>query len=102
MIAPESRRRLESAAKALFYRDRSYAAMLEAGRRQGLPPRELARLEDFLATDAIDLKRADARLLLEEMRKRLATGLAPKSVAFTFEHTSLWERATQLAAARPR
>lgn len=101
VISAATRGTLELAAKRLFYRERTYSAILAIGRDTGLPTDELGSLEAWLGENAVDQKREDAGLLLEVMRQRAAAGVAPKRVHFNFEHTTLWERATRLATAEP-
>ncbi len=99
IVGEPTRTALEAAAKALSYRERSYAAILKQARKTDLPEAELARLEAWLPTGAVDQKREDALAMLRVMRERFAAGHEPKQVAFHFEHTTLWEQATRLAAA---
>lgn len=94
VIGAPTRNRLVAAAKALFYRERSYERILGLGREAGVPGDELMCLEDWLRRNAIDQKREDARQLLRVIRARVESGFSAKSVAYSFEHTTLWERAT--------
>ena len=100
IIGAATRAALESGAKTLLYRDRSYAAILEWARGNGLPDDELDRLEAWLPTGRVDQKREDALTMLRVMRERFKNGHQPKQVTFHFEHTTLWEQATRLAAPR--
>lgn len=101
-IGAATRDTLETAAKGLFYRERSYERVLALGREAGVPGDELRRLEEWLRRKAIDQKREDARQLLRLVRRRVEDGFSPKSVAYNFEHTTLWERATRSAASAPQ
>ncbi|MGH6946732.1 MAG: TfuA-like protein [Kiloniellales bacterium] len=94
VIGSPTRDTLSTAAKELFYRERSYERILGLGREAGVPGDELGRLEAWLRRHAVDRKREDARQLLRVIRQRLENGFSPKSVAYNFEHTTLWERAT--------
>ena len=88
---------LESIAKALFYPDRRYSRVLHGAREMGLPPAELAALEAWLPVGGASLKREDALAMLRTIRDRLASGLAPKTVRYAFENSSMWESAWRLA-----
>jgi hypothetical protein len=87
---------LAACAKALFYPERSYQAMMAAASGRGVEPDELGRLEAWLPTGRVDQKRADALAMLALMRERLAD-LAPKRVNYRLERTIYWEQARQLA-----
>ena len=100
VISAATQAALESGAKSLLYRDRTYAAILEWARGIGLPEDELSRLDAWLPTGRVDQKREDALAMLRAMRERFKNGHAPKQVTFHFEHTTLWEQATRLAVAR--
>jgi hypothetical protein len=92
VVTGATRGRLESALQALHYRERSWAAVLQAA-----PEREAARLGAWLPGGRIDQKRLDALAMLRLMQQRLADGIEPKRVAFSFEHTQLWTEATRRA-----
>lgn len=64
-------RRLATLAKAIFYKERDYATLLAAARREGWPARELARLGRWLEASAVDVKRDDALALLRRLRRAL-------------------------------
>ncbi len=100
VIGAATQAALESRAKGLLYRERSYAAILEWARTIDLPEDELNRLDAWLPTGRVDQKREDALAMLRLMRERFKNGHAPKQISFHFEHTTLWEQATRLAMAR--
>ena len=100
VIDQPTRARLESIAKAMPYRERSFAAMLDEGGRQSLSDDALAAFRQWLPRGRVDQKREDALLMLRRMRECArgdAEALPP--AGFHFEHTTLWERAARLAAA---
>ncbi len=84
---------LTGIAKALFYKDRSYAALLERAGRDGFPAAVLDRLAAWLPRGRIDQKRLDAVAMLRQIRDRLAAGLPPKQVRYHFEHSRAWDAA---------
>jgi hypothetical protein len=93
VISPELRTALENIGKELFYPDRSYPVLFRCASEGGLSEGELARLREWLPHGRVNQKREDALAMLRLMRRRLAQGLAPKTVSFSFEHTSMWESA---------
>jgi hypothetical protein len=97
VVGPDTRQMLEQLAKACFYPERNYAALLQQASAQGLPPEELHALRAWLPQGQIDQKREDALAMLREIRNRLAAGLAPQRVDFHFEHTEFWDRAQSVS-----
>lgn len=98
VIVQETRTRLESIAKDLPYRDRTFAALIEEGKRCRLPAEELHAFQQWLPNGRVDQKREDALLMLRTMRAQVRTGATHHPARFHFEHTTLWERAARLAA----
>jgi hypothetical protein len=91
IISTEVRTALEKIGKELFYPDRNYPVLLRCASECGLPEAELSRLRRWLPEGRADQKRQDALTMLQLMRRRLAEGLEPKNVSYSFEHTSMWE-----------
>lgn len=83
---------LVAIAKAQFFPERGYATLLDKARAAGLNPQEVSALASWLPAGRVDQKRADALALLETMQRFLATDPQPARAAFSFEHTSLWDR----------
>jgi hypothetical protein len=94
VLGAATRARLVGLAKALFFPERSYERLLQEGRDAGLPPAQLAALENWLPAGRVNQKRADALAMLEAIAAFVdgAPGLA--EARFHFEHTTLWERAS--------
>jgi hypothetical protein len=84
---------LEKIGKDLFYPDRKYSVLLRCASRYRQWEAELGRFQQWLPTGQINQKRKDALAMLRVMRRRLAQGLQPKTVSYSFEHTSMWESA---------
>ena len=84
---------LTGIAKALFYKDRSYAALLDRAGRAGLAAAAIDRFAAWLPGGRIDQKRLDALAMLRLMRDRLAAGLPPKQVRYHFEPSRAWDAA---------
>ncbi len=95
VISTTLRCALERIAKELFFPDRSYPTLLRCASEGGLPEAELARFRQWLPRGQVNQKREDALTMLRLMRRRLAQGLKPKTVSYSFEHTSIWESASR-------
>jgi hypothetical protein len=93
VISPELGTALVSIGKELFYPDRSYSEVLRCASERGLPEAELTRLREWLPQGQVNQKKEDALAMLRLMRQRLNQGLNPKTVTYSFEHTSMWESA---------
>lgn len=74
-------------AKGLFYKERSWAAVLALAKSAGI---EVAALEGWLATGRVLQKRRDAKALLGAIA---AGTLAASPPVFRFERTLIWEAA---------
>lgn len=99
VIAAATRDALTAAAKALFYRDRGYARVLQRGAELGLDAGELAALRAWLPGGAIHQKRDDALAMLRRMSHDLAGPPAPLRVRYRLEHTEWWDHAQRRAGA---
>ena len=97
VISQASLRALETIAKNLPYRERTYGTILKRGRAEGILREELDRFELWLPAGRFDQKKADAQLMLQVMRERFRHGCEAKTVRFHFERTTLWEQAIQMA-----
>jgi len=96
VIRPRSRRRLEEAAKSFHYPNRTYPALLAAGRQLRVAHGELVRLRDWLPTGRVDQKQRDAYAMLRRIRADRRGRLRARArVAFVFEHTGYWDAVTQ-------
>jgi len=93
IISTELQAALERIGKELFYPDRNYPLLLRYAFERGLPKAQLDQLRQWLPENRVNQKHRDAAAMLRLMRQRLAQGLKPKSVAYSFEHTSTWEAA---------
>jgi hypothetical protein len=91
VISKELRAALEKIGKELFYPDRSYALILRCALESGLPKGPLTRLRRWLPCGQVNQKREDALSMLRLMSRRLAQGFDPKTVSYSFQHTSMWE-----------
>ena len=77
-ITAATRARLTALGKTLFYRERSWAALLALGAGEGIPARELQSLRAFVKQTQPNRKRDDAVMVLEAVRDEVRRGdLAP-------------------------
>jgi len=90
VLKPGSRRALETFAKALFYADRNWPALLAGASSLGVPDSEAAALSDWLGQGRVDQKRLDALEMLAAMRETPTAG-EPRRAEFHFEWTHLWD-----------
>jgi len=98
IISTKSRTILEGIGKKLFYPDRNYEVLLRFAADHEIPATELARFRQWLPEGRVDQKRQDAVAMLRLMQSRLAQGLDPKAVSYSFQHTVMWESASREAA----
>jgi hypothetical protein len=96
VIAPALAARLTEIAKGLFYKERSYQAMLQAA--AALPAAPLRGLAEWLRTGHIDRKRHDAEAMLDAIRAHLAAGAPPLKVTYVLAETVAWEAARRCLA----
>ncbi|HEY1796744.1 MAG TPA: TfuA-like protein [Stellaceae bacterium] len=83
---------LVAAAKALFYKDRTYAAAL-----RDLPEPARARFSQWLPSGRVDRKRLDAEAMIAAVRAELADGVAPVAVSYTLAESAAWRAARRRA-----
>jgi hypothetical protein len=67
LIKAADKRGLSDVAKSLFYKDRTWERILANGPKVGVTRSVIMRLSKWLPDNAIDVKRQDARRLLEAM-----------------------------------
>lgn len=92
VISEPARASLEANAKALHYKDRNYAKIVEdAGK---IEPGELAAFRHWLPAGRKDQKKEDALALIDTLLRRYRS-IEPKSVRFNFERTVFWEKLVQ-------
>lgn len=81
---------LGASAKALFYKERSWDAVL---RQVAVVEGELRAFKEWLPSGRVDQKRRDAAALLDAIRAHLATRPGPLSVTYQFADTAAWQAA---------
>jgi len=80
-------------AKQLFYKDRTYEAMLQSAVEFGMSADELTRLTDWLPRGRVDQKRLDAEAMLDAIRAHQAVGPGPPRVNYQLADTAAWQAA---------
>jgi hypothetical protein len=91
VISAATRELLAAAGTALFYRDRTWPAVLDAGTASEVDPAQLAALARWLPAGQVSQQAADARAMLSAMREFMATAPEPMRVAWTTAPTTRWE-----------
>jgi hypothetical protein len=86
---------LVESAKSLFYKDRTYEAVLKVAIGRGCAPDMLDRFAAWLDGGRIDQKRIDAEEMLHAMTAHLASGVTPLEVSYRLAHTFAWEEIRQ-------
>jgi hypothetical protein len=100
IVEPTVAAELLQIAKSLFYKDRTYDAILKTAAEVGISRDALNRLANWLPSGQIDQKRLDAQEMLDAITEHLMRGVSPLQVAYQFAHTFAWENARQRAEAR--
>jgi hypothetical protein len=88
MLKPSDRHTFEARAKALYFPDRSWAALLDGV--SGVSPATLDALREWLPQGRVDRKRDDAIEMIRAMQEMLAE-CEPPQVSFHFEWTHFWD-----------
>jgi hypothetical protein len=93
IVEPAFAARLVSVGRSIFYKDRTYEAILKAAAEQGLPPESARRFAAWLPGGKVDQKRIDASEMLRAITAHIAEGVVPLQVSYEFSHTFAWEEA---------
>lgn len=99
VIGAETRASMLSVARGLFYKQRSYSAVLSCASEAGVPNGEIEAFRAWLPEGRIDQKRTDALAMLQAMRDFLAADPAPFVPSWQFERTDAWQEDVDLALA---
>jgi hypothetical protein len=100
VIGPSLHGELTGWAKEMFYKDRSYEALLDRAQACGAPLEALVRLRGWLQRGRVDQMRLDAIDMLKIIRHRIDKGLARKSTAFRMEPARIWVERLEVCSAR--
>jgi hypothetical protein len=93
ILTPQMAAGLTDIAKALFYKERSYDAMLQAA--AGWPAAALRDFTNWLPAGRVDRKRRDAEAMLAAIRSHSATRPGPLKVSYKLADTVAWQAARQ-------
>ena len=96
VVARSVASRLGEIGKALFYKERSWAAISRLA-AAGLPPRPLADLAAWSRRGQVDQKRADALEMVAAIRAHLSAGVTPLTVSYRFQDTGYHRAAARQA-----
>jgi hypothetical protein len=95
VVAADAGNALADVAKAIFFKDRTYASVLARARAAGLPAHALERLRAWLPAGAIDQKREDAMALVERVAAYASEAPSQPAISFRFAATQHWRRLVQ-------
>jgi hypothetical protein len=96
VIAPSWAGRLAAVAKTLFYKERTWRAVLDAEGASGADAAALSRLEAWLSAGRVDQKRLDALQMVEAIAAHLAAATPPLSVDYDLADTAAWQAARRI------
>jgi hypothetical protein len=96
IVDPDFAVALIEIAKSMFYKDRTYEAILKCAVDRGLAPEALDHFAAWLPRGQIDQKRIDAEEMLRVMSAHLEGGVSRLEISYQFAHTFAWEEARQL------
>jgi hypothetical protein len=86
---------LTGIAKKLFYKHRTYEAVLETAAASALPADPLRALAEWLPAGRIDQKRLDAEAMITAILAHVAADAPPLRVTYTLAETAAWEAVRQ-------
>ncbi len=91
ILSADMRRLVLRSAATIFYKDRTWDRILAAAIGNGLAPDQATQLKAWLKTNAVDLKRRDARSLIRLVTERREAFDQPMVANFEFETTTFWQ-----------
>ena len=98
ILPPDLAQRLTAIGKALFYKERTYEAILRAAAESGMPAPRLGDFSAWLPQGRVDQKRLDAEAMLEAIRGHLAADAPALQVGYELAETVAWQAARRHAA----
>jgi hypothetical protein len=93
LLGPELTAQLTAIAKSLFYKERTYDAVLKRAAASGFPAITLRAIAAWLPSNCIDQKRRDADALTGAIRAHLAAAPPPLRVGYALAETVAWSTA---------
>jgi hypothetical protein len=91
ILTPQMAEGLTDIAKALFYKERSYDAVLQTAAGAGWPADRLRDFTQWLTHGRVDQKRRDADAILKAIRTHLAAQPGPLKVTYELADTVAWQ-----------
>lgn len=91
VLPPQWAAGMTAIAKALFYKERTYDAVLQRAAASDLPDAALRTFADWLSASRADRKRLDAVAMLDAIRAHREAGIGPMRVNFEFTDTAAWQ-----------
>jgi hypothetical protein len=85
IVGAETAETVLAAAKALFYKERTWPAVLD-----DLPESDRAAFTEWLPNGRVDQKRLDAEAMIAAIRAELAAGVAPLRVSYMLAESAAW------------
>jgi hypothetical protein len=95
IIAAPVAAKLTAIAKSLFYKERTYQAVLSAAAASGLDAAELARFREWLPAGRHDQKRLDALAMLDAIARHVTAKTPSLSVDYKLANTAAWQAAVR-------
>lgn len=95
VLAAEDGQAMVRLAKAMFYKERTWEALLAQAVGTALTDAGKAALTKWLPTGLVDRKRRDADALLQALRRLAESGPQPFRPRFQFEETLDWRQAVR-------
>jgi hypothetical protein len=86
---------LTAIAKSLFYKERTYDAILRSTAVSLLPQQSLRDFADWLPHGRINQKRLDAEAMIAAIRAHLGAGATPLKVTYKLADTAAWQAAVR-------
>ncbi|HTZ29157.1 MAG TPA: TfuA-like protein [Streptosporangiaceae bacterium] len=99
VISDAARDILATAGAGQPYRDRTWPALLDAGKAAGADPADLTAMRQWLPSGRVDQQADDAVAMLRQMRDFLAGRPDPLRVPWTLANTTRWLAAKEYADA---
>jgi len=93
IVDEQERLRIEQAAKSIYYKERTYQAVLREAERADVAEQTLRRLETWLPAGQVYQKRLDAMDLLRAIAAHAASDPEPKQVGFRLSQSAFWQNA---------
>jgi hypothetical protein len=101
VVEPSLATSLTKVAKSLFYKKRTYAAILRAVTVQGYERTPLQNLEAWLPAGRVDQKRHDALAMFDGVAAHLAAKTTPLKITYELADTASWQAARRSVPASP-